>query len=92
MQIENNKLYKKMKAEWEELKSAQSSVDDKIRTQLDMLDQINNSTLADLSAEASSGALQQQMRALMRKQQQTAQGQAEVRAEYISRGEPFMDI
>ena len=39
--LDDSELFKKMREEWESLQKGQSSIDDQIKMQLDMLDQIN---------------------------------------------------
>ena len=92
-EFDSSKLFKRMKAEWEALQHNPSSVDDKIKAQLEMLEQINNSAFDKETGEARKvepSELGKMMQNMM-KQQVTAADEQSVSAEYKSRGEAFMD-
>ena len=96
--MEQSEQFIKMRAEWEALQKSPSDVDDQIRAQLAMLEQINNNAFGGAAAgdgeagpQTNSAQIGKMVQEMMQKQRATADGQASVTAAYRSRGEPFQD-
>ena len=96
--FDSSELFKKMKQEWEQLQQNPSSVDDQIKAQLDMLQQINNNAFdeanigpdgQEITNPTEIGRIMQEM---LKKQKNSADiSGSNVTAQYRSQGEPFQD-
>ena len=87
-----------MKSEWEALQNDPSQVDEKIRAQLEMLEQINNNAFVSEKTGEAGEELKTNpteigriMKDMMRNQRQSAENGSSVTVEYRSKGEAFQD-
>ena len=81
--MEQSEQFMKMRAEWEALQKSPSDVDDQIRAQLAMLEQINNNAFGGAAAgdgeagpQTNSAQIGKMVQEMMQKQRATADGQA----------------
>lgn len=65
---DSSELYRKMREEWASLQNNPSTVDDQIRSQLEMLEQINNNAFNEVASGATNpNEIGKMMQVMMKK-------------------------